>query len=105
MDVGESIRRLAGESLDHGPVFGADDLVWETWAHAALSDFDCIGTGTQFADTNQGDRLDRGMQSDQADRLEGLRRHYDPDRRFCSDLTAEESTTALGLAARTAWTK
>jgi FAD/FMN-containing dehydrogenase len=82
-------------ALWHEP---ADDFECETWAHAALQEFDGIGAGTQFADANPGDRPDRGMESAQSHRLESLRGVYDPEGRFCSYLNPDESTTTLGLS-------
>ena len=74
----------------------AEDLRHEQWAHSALGSFAAIDLGTQFSDANPADRPARGMEPDQARRLESLRDTWDADRRFFSYLRPEESTTALG---------
>ncbi|MFJ9380731.1 hypothetical protein [Streptomyces sp. NPDC101455] len=56
----------------------ADDLAAETWTHEALRKTAPFAHGTQFADANPTDRPDRGLEPEQAERLEWLRRFHDP---------------------------
>jgi FAD/FMN-containing dehydrogenase len=78
----------------------ADDLRHESWAHETLRALDPLAHGTQFADANPADRPARGLEPEQAARLERLRRRYDPEGRFRTYLSPAESTTALAAQRR-----
>ena len=80
----------------------AEDLPHERWAHEALAGLAAFSRGLQFSDNNLADRPDNGLSPANHLRLEKVRAAYDPDGRFCTYMTAGESTTALALSRRRA---
>jgi FAD/FMN-containing dehydrogenase len=77
----------------------ADDLARERWVHGSLASIQHLSQGLQFSDNNLADRFDHGLIPANAERLETVRRRYDPDGLFHTYMRPEESTTAYALAA------
>ncbi|MEU4236926.1 FAD-binding oxidoreductase [Actinoplanes sp. NPDC026619] len=76
----------------------ADDLAHEQWVHGTLAGIQHLSRGLQFSDNNLADRPDNGLSPANAERLERIRKDYDPDGRFHTYMEAEQSTTAYGRA-------
>jgi hypothetical protein len=76
----------------------ADDLAREEWVHGSLAGIQHLSRGLQFSDNNLADRPDNGLSPANAERLERIRKDYDPDGRFNTYMAAEQSTTAYARA-------
>jgi FAD/FMN-containing dehydrogenase len=78
----------------------ADDLAHEQWVHGTLASIQHLSRGLQFSDNNLADRPDHGLSPESAERLERIRKVFDPDGVFTTYMAAEQSTTAYGRAQR-----
>lgn len=78
----------------------AEDLEHERWVHDSLAPVEHLSVGLQFSDNNLADRFDRGLSEANADRLEVVRKTYDPTGVFNSYMKPAESTTAYARAKR-----
>jgi FAD/FMN-containing dehydrogenase len=78
----------------------ADDLAMENWTNLPMEAIQEHSRGIQFSDNNVADRWDHGILPEQAARLERIRDHYDPQRRFYTYMRPAESTTAFARSRR-----
>lgn len=78
----------------------ADDLVHEHWVHGTLAAIQRLSRGLQFSDNNLADRFDLGLSAPNGQRLEAIRKTYDPDGLFNTYMRPDESTTAYALVSR-----
>jgi FAD/FMN-containing dehydrogenase len=78
----------------------ADDLVHEQWVHGTLASIQHLSRGLQFSDNNIADRPDQGLSPENAERVEQIRKAYDPGGAFNTYMAAEQSTTAYARAQR-----
>ncbi|GAA0984161.1 FAD-binding oxidoreductase [Acrocarpospora macrocephala] len=88
-------------SPNAGWVDPAEDLRHEQWAHGTLAAIQHRSKGLQFSDNNLADRFDLGLSATNAERVEEIRSHYDPNGRFNGYMRPGESTTAYAAWLRT----
>jgi FAD/FMN-containing dehydrogenase len=70
----------------------ADDADFESWATERITEMEHLSSGIQLADENLARRPDRFLAPAKLERLEAVRRAYDPDGRLAAYNTEEAQT-------------